>query len=190
MTRWLVYFLAIVFLALIISVAWWTLNITEGAQATVYTVQPSDTVQSIADGFSLDADTLAAANDSKVADFEPQPGDVIVIPPSSQVQQSVWTVHAIGLTAEVVGVLMSFWLALVAGLLPAELRGQILAISFVLGLASYAAAQGVAPGDPQLTPQFVFGAVKDGFAWSAAFPLFAAAFGLVKSLGRRDDGSA
>ncbi len=189
MTRWLVYALAALFLALIISVAWWTLSVTEGAEATMYTVQAADTAHSIADDFGVDAGTLAVANDSTIAGFEPKEGEVIAIPPVSQEQPSVWVVHSIGLTAEVVGVLMSFWLALVAGLLPADLRGQILGIGLVLGLASYAAAQGVAPGDPQLTPQFVFGAVKDGFAWSAAFPLFATAFGLVRSLGRRLDSS-
>ena len=66
----------------------------------------------------------------------------------------------------------------IMGLVPKSIRGQILGISLVLGIASYSAAMATRVVNPPLTPQFVFGAVKDGFVWAAAFPMFARAFGM------------
>jgi hypothetical protein len=174
----LLYLLAAVFLALIVSVAWWTREVRLGPAATVYEVQSGDTPAAIAERFEVSPAALAEANEAPPGAFAPRPGDEILIPAPASAPLAVWGVHGVGLVAEVVGVLMSFWLALVAGLLPARVRGQILGIGLVLGLASYAAGQAVAEADPRLTPQFVFESIKDGFTWAAAFPLFARAFGV------------
>jgi LysM repeat protein len=187
MTRGLIYLLAAIFLSLIISIAVWTIRATESQGPGVYTVKQGESAESIAESLGVTTAQLAEANDASATGFDPQPGEVIKVPAPAADQPSVWVVHAIGVCAEMVGVLLSFWLALVAGLLPKGLRTQVLGISVALGIASYAAAQGVAPGDPLLTPQFVFAAIKDGFAWSAAFPMFAAAFGLARAVGKREE---
>lgn len=184
MRRGLVYLLGAAFLTLIICVAWWTSGTELPPTVEPYAVRDGDTAESIAEAFEISADRLAATNGASLDSFRPESGQVILVPPPETSSVDVWTVHGIGVAAEVLGVLMSFWLALVAGLLPAGLRREVLGIGLALGIASYAASQGVAPESPQLTPQFVFGAIKDGFAWSAAFPLFASAFGLTRSGGK------
>lgn len=176
----LLYLLAAIFLVLIVSVAWWTREFVSRVEVELYTVPVGQTVESMAGELGVTPEELAVANDKTVATFKPQPGQEIRVPPREPTAVDIWKVHIVGLLAEALGVLMSFWLAIVAGLLPTGLRRQILGIALVLGIASYAAVQGIAPGEPQLTPQFVFMAIKDGFAWSAAFPLFARAFGFTR----------
>jgi hypothetical protein len=96
----------------------------------------------------------------------------------SGAQDSVWLVHVVGLLSETFGVFLSFYLARAAGMVPQRLRGQILTLSLVLGIASYATTNAAAIVTPTLTPPFVFSAIKDGFVWAAAFPMFASAFGM------------
>ncbi len=177
MKQGLLYLLGAILLVLIVSVAWWSREMERDLAPRLYTVGEGETAETIATDLGVGAADLAAANNATVEEFKPRPGHVILVPAPELSALDVWKAHLTGLVAEVLGVLMSFWLALVAGLLPATYRRQILGIALVLGVASYAASHGIATGAPQLTPQFVFGAIKDGFAWSAAFPLFARAFG-------------
>lgn len=93
---------------------------------------------------------------------------------------SEWVVHLAGLAAETFGVFLSFYLARAAGMIPRRLRGQILGLSLVLGVASYATANAAALVTPPLSPQVVLGSIKDGFVWAAAFPMFANAFGMAE----------
>jgi hypothetical protein len=180
MRKGLLYVLAAIFLVVIVSVAWWSLAAQQKAGGGTYTVQPGDTVASVTKQFGVSATALADANGitPTALPMKMTPGQTIEVPPTEQTSVDVWKTHLVGLTAEIVGVLMSFWLAMAGGLLPREIRRQVLGISLVLGVAAYSANQGVAPGTPQLTPQFIFNAIANGFAWSAAFPLFARAFGI------------
>jgi len=156
----LLYLLAAVFLVLIVSVAWWSREFVVPAVARIhYVAQPGDTLPKIATEHGLSPAVVAKANGFDEGMQGVEPGTEIVIPPAPKSATDVWGAH-------------------LAGLLPSHLRGQVLGIGLVLGVASYAATQSAATGSPDLTPQFVFGAIKDGFAWSAAFPLFARAFGL------------
>jgi LysM repeat protein len=174
----ILYGLAGVFLALIVSVAWWTRDFPAPRDTRVYQVQPGDTPQGIADAFNVQPESLAQANSTTLGEFKPQPGIDILIPATEPTLTDVVGVHAAGIAAEAIGVLLSFWLGIVSGLLPRDIRRQVLGISLAIGIVSYAAAHAIGSGLPALTPQFVFASIKDGFAWSAAFPLFARAFGL------------
>jgi LysM repeat protein len=171
-------------LILIVSLAWWTRDylprVSEEAvqTTTTYTVQEGDTAAAIAEAFRVAPDALAEANDKDGPTLTVRPGEILVVPePESGIAQ-VWSVHLAGLAAEFFGVLLSFWLAAMAAVLPKTIRRQILGISLVLGLVSYASAQAVAVKDPVLTPQFVFASLKDGFLWSAAFPMLARLLGI------------
>jgi hypothetical protein len=177
------YITAALCLVLIVSLAWWTRDFVpappdpEGL-VTRYTLQEGDTPESVAEAFRLPFEDLAAANGaSGIAQMPSSPGSVLTIP-SERSLASTWGVHGAGLVAEMLGVLLSFWLAAMIGLLPKPVRGQIFGISLVLALVSYAAAQSVAATNPSLTPQFLFGALKDGFMWSAAFPMLARLLGI------------
>lgn len=178
----LLYMLGLGGLALIFGVGWLTYQSTRN---TAVLVKPGDTVTSIAEDAGLSKDELLDANEGLSEVGELEPGDVLQIPPVSPTPGVVWATHLAGLAAEVTGVLLSFWLAIVAGLLPKRYRRQVLGISVALGVASYATTWAVVRVDPMLTPQFLFAAVKDGFAWASAFPLFAAAFGFRERPKRR-----
>lgn len=174
----LLYVLAAVCLALIVSVAWWSREVTlRSVQPTPYAVRGGDTITSIARDQGLSPGVVAELNNMEV-EHPLTPGQKIQLPAKETAPPNMWLVHAAGLGAEILGVLMSFWLSLVAGLLPAGFRKQVLGISAVLGLASYAAGHAADTTALDLTPQFVFRAITDGFAWSSAFPLFARAFGI------------
>jgi LysM repeat protein len=168
------YLLAAVFLAAIISLAWWT-RLAETPR--VHEVRTGETLDGIADEYEVSPADLAEANDDTVSTIVIEPGETLVVPTTPPSGLDVWYAHAAGLGAEILGVLLSFWLALIAGMTPSGYRKQILGISVVLGIASYASTWAVTDAVPLLTPRFVFSALKDGFAWSAAFPMFAAAFG-------------
>jgi len=99
--------------------------------------------------------------------------------------RSEWLVHLAGLAAETFGVFLSFYLARAAGMIPRRLRGQILGLSLVLGVASYATANAAALVTPPLSPQVLLGSIKDGFVWAAAFPMFANAFGMADESSER-----
>lgn len=170
----LLYLLAAVFLAGIVSLAWWT-HEAEAPRARV--VRQGDTVVGLAEQYGVEPAALAEANDATTATLELEPGTTIAVPLAEPTGLGVWYAHGVGLGAEILGVLLSFWLALIAGMAPAGFRRQILGISVVLGIASYASTWAVTDAAPMITPRFVFAALKDGFAWSAAFPMFAAAFG-------------
>lgn len=177
------YLAAAVLLVVIVSVAWWTRGFLPAPPApdavrTTYTAQAGDTIESVAGSMSIDPAALADANDKTSTTAALQAGEELEVPPATPSLVDTWKVHGVGLAAQILGVLLSFWLSILTGVLPkTPLRRQILGISLVLGIASYASAQAVA-GDAQLTPQFVFGAVKDGFLWSAAFPMFARVLGV------------
>lgn len=180
----LLYLIGLGGLALILGVGWWTYQSTRDGAVLVRT---GDTVASIAQEAGVSEEELAAANDAEPGQLEIEPGDTLQVPPASPTPARVWATHLAGLVAEVFGVLLSFWLAIVAGLLPKRYRRQVLAISVVLGVASYATTWAVVRVDPVLTPQFLFAAIKDGFAWASAFPLFAAAFGFREAVGPAGD---
>jgi hypothetical protein len=173
----LLYILAGLFIALIVSAAWWTREFEGARSESIHVVQSGETAVTIARAYGVPVEALAEANDEPLETFEPVPGDPILVPADEPALSDVAKLHAIGLAAEIAGVFMSFWLGIVAGLMPRDLRRQIFGISLALGIASYAATQATAT-TAALTPQFVFGAIKDGFMWSAAFPLFARAFGV------------
>ena len=120
---------------------------------------------------------VAEANDLPSTDSQPQPGTALTVPAPETTTWSEWGTHLLGLAGTVLGVFMSLWLALVAGLLPKPIRRQLLGISLVLGISSYAASAAVA-GPVLLTPAYIFGTIKDGFAWAAAFPMLARALGI------------
>jgi len=170
----LLYLLAAVFLAAIVSLAWWTW-LTEAPR--LHEVRAGETLDGIAQEYEVSPADLAEANDDTVSTIVIEPGETLKVPPPPPSVLNMWSAHAAGLGAEILGVLLSFWLALIAGMAPAGYRKQIFGISVVLGIASYASTWAVTDAVPLLTPRFVFSALKDGFAWSAAFPMFAAAFG-------------
>jgi LysM repeat protein len=164
-------------LVLIVSVAWWTRE-SLAKQGMVYTTQPGDTVVSVAQELSVPAAELAAANDVPLSATPLPPGTVLDVPAPAPSSSMVWFTHLVGLGGEVLGVFMSLWLALVAGLLPKPIRRQVLGISLVVGTVSYASTYAVASAEVLLTPTFLFLAIKDGFAWAAAFPMLARALGI------------
>ncbi len=172
-------------LMLIVSLAWWTRDFMPHVPAdavetvTRYTVQTGDTAATIASAFEVAPIQLAEANAmADPAQLEIKPGQVLLVPQAEHSLTSTWGAHLGGLGAEVLGVLLSFWLAAMAGVLPKHIRRQILGISLALGIVSYAAAQAVAVKQATLTPQFVFAAIKDGFMWAAAFPMLAQVLGI------------
>jgi hypothetical protein len=172
----LLYVLGGLMLALVVSVAWWTRLVVE---PTPHQIAAGETVVGISRDRGVTMEAIAEANNLSVGQLEAlDTGEIVAIPPRTPSGLDVWKVHGVGLGAEILGVLLSFWLALVAGLLPKGYRQQMFGISAALGLASYAGSHAVAAETPLLTPEFVFGSVKDGFAWAAAFPLFASVFGV------------
>ena len=177
------YLLAGIFLVLIVSIAWWTREFPASPQVQTHVVQPGETAAAIATAFGISPAALAEANRAPEAEgFAPEPGDVVLIPVPNAGRMATIGVHAAGLGAEVLGVFMSFWLAVVSGILPKGLRRQVLGIAIVLGVVSYSATHALDVAVPELSPQFIFAAIKDGFAWSAAFPMFARAFGVRERL--------
>lgn len=180
------YLLALSFLVLIAFVGWTGWRgvpvsgghvLHESAVQTMTVGQGGDTLPGIAEKLGVSADALAKANDLATTASLPA-GTELTVPPTPRGWQELLGTHSAGLGAEFLGVFLSFWLALAVGIIPKGYRVQIFSISFVLAFASYAAAQAGAVGNPDLTPQFLFGAVKDGFAWSTAFPMFAWALGI------------
>jgi hypothetical protein len=177
MRQGILYIFAALALVLIVSVAWWTRESID-RNTRVYTVQPGDTEETIAEDHNVSRAQLATANDADVGEMELQPGATIILPVISPTAPEVWITHLVGIGGEMLGVFMSLWLALVAGLLPKHIRRQVLGISVVLGIVSYATTRAVLPDAVLLTPAFLFAAIKDGFAWAAAFPLLARALGI------------
>lgn len=177
------YVAAALCLVLIVSLAWWTRDFIPlppepDALTTQYTLQEGDSPESVAEAFRVSEAALAEANAAASIDQLPgTAGSTIVIPGGRDLART-WSVHAAGLLFELIGVLLSFWLAAMIGLLPRRVRAQVFGISLVLAIVSYAASQSVATSNPLLTPQFLFGALKDGFLWSAAFPMLAKLLGI------------
>ncbi len=177
------YVAAALCLVLIVSLAWWTRDFIPlppepDALTTQYTLQEGDSPESVAEAFRVSEAALAEANAAASIDQLPgAAGSTIVIPGGRDLART-WGVHAAGLLFELIGVLLSFWLAAMVGLLPRSVRAQVFGISLVLAIVSYAASQSVATSNPLLTPQFLFGALKDGFLWSAAFPMLAKLLGI------------
>lgn len=168
----------------IVSIAWWSREfmpppVTTAATQGVYTVQPGDDLQSVAAAFDVPPESLVQANPSIQSTTDSlTPGEEITIPPADPSLTEIWGIHLVGIGAEILGVFLSFWLAIATGILPkTRVRRQVLGISLVLGFVSYAATMAILP-NPTLSPQFVFMAVKDGFVWAAAFPMFARALGI------------
>lgn len=181
------YVLALGFLVLIAFVGWtgWRGSLL-GGSLEVHTTQTQivtigaggDTLPGVADSLGVPIDDLQRANATLSPSVVLAEGIEVTVPPEATTWQALVGIHAAGLGAEFLGVFLSFWLALAVGIVPKGYRVQIFGISFVLALASYAAVQAGAVGNPSMTPQFLFGAIKDGFAWSTAFPMFAWALGI------------
>ena len=175
------YVFAAAALVLIVSVAWWTresVRTTVAVDTVQYTVQPGDTVEKIAKDHGVTLAALLTANNLPPGDVTLTPDQPIVVPPKPADVKTVWLTHLLGMSGEVLGVLMSLWLALVAGMLPKHIRRQVLGIAVVVGIVSYASTH-VVVGEPVLlSPTFLFIAIKDGFAWAAAFPMLARAIGI------------
>ncbi len=179
----MLYILGGLMLALVVSVAWWTRMVVE---PTPHVMTQGETVVELVRDFGVSAEAIADANNVSISELQAfGTGDLVAIPRPAPSGIGVWKVHGFGLAAEILGVALSFWLALVAGLLPKGYRQQMLGISAALGLASYAGSHAVAGQAPVLTPEFLFSSIKDGFAWAAAFPLFASVFGVNKLSGDR-----
>lgn len=180
------YILAAGFLAVIALFGWmgWRgaplgggLTMHASALQTVTIGQGGDTVPGVAAKLGVTAEELAKANDL-AATASLDAGDELTVPQADTDGLALLSTHAAGLGATFVGVFMSFWLALAVGIVAKGYRPQIFSMSLVLALASYAASQAGAAGPPVLTPPFLFEAIKDGFAWSSAFPMFAWALGI------------
>jgi len=189
----ILYVVAAACIALIVSVAWWTREVigpppNPSAVDITYTAQSGDTVGKVAQAFQVSPEALVEANPSLARLAPPaesvtaplKPGQAVAVPTAPPSLWSTWGGHLGGIGAEIVGVLASFWLTLLTRILPRKVRRQVLGISIVIGLVSYASTHAVGP-DPYLTPQFVFASLKDGFMWAAAFPMVA------RGLGIKDD---
>lgn len=177
------YLVAAVMLVVIVSVAWATRSsmpvLPPNAVQTTYIAQPGDTIASVAESLDVAPEALVEANDLPATTTSLQQGQEIEVPADAPTWRQSAGVHGAGILAQILGVFMSFWLSILTGILPkTPIRRQVLGMSLVLGLASYAAAQSVATETAHLTPQFLFSAIKDGFLWSAAFPMFARALGI------------
>lgn len=192
------YVLALGFLAAIVFIGWtgWRgepvgagLTVRTVAMQTVTIGQAGDTLTGVAQSLGVSAEDLANANDLATT-ARLVGGTQLTVPPTEPDWQRLLGTHAAGLGAEFLGVFMSFWLALAVGIIPKGYRVQIFGISFVLAFASYAAAQAGTATNPAMTPQFLFAAVKDGFAWSTAFPMFAWALGIRERKGGTASGGA
>jgi len=178
----LLYIVAAACLALIISVAWWTREFVSptpdpASVSVVYTAQEGDTVDSVAGSFRIPPSDLAAANDLTTTAAPLTPGEELTVPLAESSYFAVWGAHAAGIVAVIVGVLLSFWLGRLTGITPKIASRQILGISLVIGIVSYAADHAVGP-NPPLTPQFIFTSLQVGFMWAAAFPMAARALGM------------
>ncbi len=169
------YVLAGLMLALIVSVAWWT-RLAE--KPSEHTVRQGETIETLAADFGVEPELIARTNGTTVDEFNIRPGEPVLVPAVPATGSGVWLAHGAGIVAEIGGVLLSFWLALVAGIVVRGYRQQILGISVALGIASYAASHAGVDQAIAITPGFLFASMKDGFMWAAAFPLFAAAFGM------------
>lgn len=171
----LLYILAGLMLVLIVSVAWWE-RLAE--QPSEHIVRQGETLTSISTDLGVEPGAIADANGVEVNEIIIRPGVTILVPKVPTTGTGVWLAHGAGIIAEITGVLLSFWLGLVAGIVPRGYRQQILGISAALGVASYAANYAGTDQAISITPGFLFTSIKDGFMWAAAFPLFAAAFGM------------
>jgi hypothetical protein len=141
-------------------------------------IRAQETLAHVVAAYELSADDLMRADGLGVTLTAVPEGKLLIDPAPAASLSSVWGVHAVGMLAEVAGVLMSFWLARAAGMVPQRLKGQILGLSLILGVVSYSTAHATSVVGPVLTPQHLFASLKDGFVWAAAFPMFGRAFGL------------
>lgn len=178
----LLYIIAAAFLALIVSVAWWTREFVgptpdPAAMQVTYTAQAGDTLDSVAESMKIPPADLAAANDLPATNAPLTPGTTLTVPVAESSYFATWGVHLAGLGAVIVGVLLSFTLARLTGVMPKRASRQILGVSLIIGLAAYSAAHAVGP-NPAFTPQFVFTSLQIGFMWAAAFPMVARALGM------------
>lgn len=171
----MLYLLAALMLALIVAVAWWQQLATQPKE---HTIRSGETLASIATDLGVEPVAIAEVNGAEVDEIVVRPGETILVPTVPETGAGVWLAHLAGVVAEIGGVLLSFWLGLVAGIVPRAYRQRILGISAALGVASYAASHAGVEEAISVTPGFIFDSVKDGFMWAAAFPLFAAAFGM------------
>jgi LysM repeat protein len=188
MSKTMLYLFAALAIVLMVSVAWWTREYMTKHLPQVYVVQAGDTPQTIAEAKKVTAEDLASANDAQPDAWIIVPGKPITIPPPKTTAVDEWWTHLVGLGGTILGVFMSLWLALIAGLLPKPIRRQVLGISLVLGLTSYATTHAVAGPVVLLSPAFLFASIKDGFAWAAAFPMLARALGIRDAPGAADAG--
>lgn len=167
--------LLLIFVIIDVALATWL--ITPPGHLT-HVVQPGDTVDAVAARYHLHPQVLMEANSLR-------PGEGLVdrqalsIPTAPLAPFSEWELQLIGLGSTLLGVWISFSMANMTGLLPGYLRGRILTVSLAVALVSYATIQ-ASRGEPQtaISPMFILGCIKDGFAWSVSVPLLGKLLGL------------
>jgi LysM repeat protein len=172
--------LLLLFLVIDIGQATWLLT---PPLTRKYVVQPGETLADVAGRYHVAGAAILQASGLH-SGIAVEPGLVLSIPLPALASLRQWNVQWVGLLGTLVGAALSFWLALVTGLLPRSARFRIFAISLALALIGYAALQVSSSEVPAIiTPLFVFDAIKDGFAWSISVPLLAKALGFAPATG-------
>ena len=142
-----------------------------------YVVQPGETVVDIADRFSVHEQAIVQLNRLRPGSIV-QSGQVLLIPMAPLGPFLQWGLQLVGVLGTLAGVLISAWLCSLCGLLPTGAKAQITGISLAVAIIHYVVIQVSGSNVPAvITPLFVLGAIKDGFAWSSLLHLVSKALG-------------
>jgi len=142
-----------------------------------YVVQPGETLADIADKFKVHEQVIVQKN--RLRPGSPvQSGQVLWIPMSPLGPLLQWELQLVGIAGTLVGVLVSFWLSNLSGLLPKDANVAIMGSSLAVAIIHYAVIQVSGSEMPAvITPLFALNSVKDGFAWSTVLLLLSRALG-------------
>ena len=172
--------LLLLFLIIDIGLATWVLAPPLTRQ---YIVQPDETVADIANKYHLHEQVIVQSNDLRPGNLV-QPGQVLSIRVTPLTPFLDWQLQLVGLAGTLVGVLISFWVCHLSGLLPRGLGGRVISLSLAVAVVNYVIIQASSSAMPAaITPLFVLNSVKDGFAWSTGLLLLAKALGIGSAQG-------
>ena len=166
--------LLVAFLAVDVALATWLLTPPLSRQ---YLVQPGETLADVARLTRTHEQIILEANSLRPGTVL-QPGQMLSIPTPPLGPLLNLPVQFAGLAGTLLGVLMSFWLCRLAGLMPADYAGRILGVTLFVSAVSYLAGQAAARQMiTNVTPMFVLDSARAAFAWSVSVPLMASALG-------------
>lgn len=167
--------LALLILVLYIAQATW---LATPPVTRKYIVQPGETLGGISERYGVHPQGILQASGLRPG-VPVEVGQILTIPLLALAPLRQWNVQWAGVLGTLLGVLAGLGLAHFSGLLRRGTRGLIIVVAVILAFVNYASTQVTsAQLQAAATPEFVFNAATDGFAWSTLLPLLFAAIGL------------